>query len=97
MILIVRRLLAWGVALSLLLPLVLILVLSLGGLLTGVGDNVGGSICLRASLCIGVIWATAVVVTAVTGGLLALETGTDPSGSKSKRADTPQDQAEGLS
>jgi len=97
MVLIVRRLLAWGIALSLLLPLVLILVLSLGGLLAGVGDKVGGSICLRTSLGIGVIWATAVVVTAVTGGLLALETGADQAGTKSKRADTPQDQAEGRS
>jgi hypothetical protein len=97
MILIVRRLLAWGVALSLLLPLVLILVLSLGGLLTGVGDDVGGTICLRTSLGIGVIWASAVVVTAVTGGLLALETGTDQAVNKSNRADASRDQAKGLS
>jgi len=77
MIQIVRRLLAWGLALSLLLPLVLIVVLSLGGLLAGLGDKVGGSICLRTALGIGVIWSTAVVVTAVTGGLLALEAGTE--------------------
>ena len=91
MILIVRRLLAWGLALSLLLPLVLILVLSLGGLLTGVGDKVGGSICLRTSLGIGVIWVTAVVVTAVTGGLLAFEASTDQPEDKSKRPDVPKD------
>ncbi len=70
---IVRRLLAWGVALSLLLPLVLLLVLALGGLLAGVGDQVGGRICIGAALGIGVIWAAAVVTTAVAGGLLALE------------------------
>lgn len=91
MILIVRRLLAWALALSLLLPLVLILVLSLGGLLTGVGDEVGGSICLRTSLVIGVIWVTAVVVTAVTGGLLAFEASTDQPEDKSKRLNVPQD------
>lgn len=73
MIPIARRLLAWGVALSLLLPLVLVLVLALGGLLTGVGDEVGGSICLRTALGIGVVWVAAVVTTAVAGGLLTLE------------------------
>jgi len=75
MIPIARRLLAWGVALSLLLPLVLVLVLALGGLLTGVGDQVGGGICLRTALGIGVVWAAAVVTTAVAGGLLTLKAG----------------------
>lgn len=73
MIPIVRRLLAWAVALALLLPLVLVLVLALGGLLTGLGDQVGGRICLRMALSIGLVWATAVVTTAVAGGLMALE------------------------
>ena len=45
----------------------------LGGLLAGVGDQVGGRICIGAALGIGVIWAAAVVTTAVAGGLLALE------------------------
>ena len=69
MIPIVRRLLAWGVVLSLLLPLAIVLVLALGGVLTGAGDRVGGTICLRTALGVGVVWALAVVTTAVAGGV----------------------------
>lgn len=74
MLTVVRRLLAWGVVLSLLLPVVLVLVLGLGGLLRGMGDALGGQLCVRLALLIGLGWAAAVILTAVAGGLLVLET-----------------------
>ena len=74
MLTVVRRLLAWGVVLSLLLPVVLVLVLGLGGLLRGMGDALGGQLCVRVALLIGLGWAAAVILTAVAGGLLVLET-----------------------
>jgi len=73
MLALVRRILAWGVVLALLLPVVLILLLGLGGLLGGMGDTVGQSLCVRLGLLIGLGWAAAVVTTAVAGGLLLLE------------------------
>ena len=78
MLTVVRRLLAWGVVLSLLLPVVLVLALGLGGLLRGMGDAVGGQLCLRVALLVGLGWAAAVILTAVAGGLLVLETGPGP-------------------
>jgi hypothetical protein len=75
MLVLVRRMLLWGVVLALLLPVVLMLLLGLGGLLGGMGDTVGRSLCVRFGLLIGLGWAVAVVITAVAGGLLLLESG----------------------
>ena len=73
MLALVRRILAWGVVLALLLPVVLVLLLGLGGLLGGMGDAAGYGLCLRLGLLIGLGWTVAVVTTAVSGGLLLLE------------------------
>ena len=88
MLALVRRILAWGVVLALLLPVVLILLLGLGGLLGGMGDTVGRSLCVRLGLLIGLGWAAAVVTTAVAGGLLLLESnrGEETGGSRSAGA-----------
>ena len=45
----VRRLLAWGVLLSVLLPMVIAVVLGLGALLASLGDKAGGVACGRAN------------------------------------------------
>ena len=90
MLTVVRRLLAWGVVLSLLLPVVLVLVIGLGGLLWGMGDALGGQLCLRVALLVGLGWAAAVILTAVAGGLLVLETG---SGAESLPPQSPQERS----
>lgn len=74
MLTLVRRILAWGVVLALLLPVVLILLLGLGNLLGGMGDGAGQSLCLRLGLMIGLGWVASIVTTAVAGGVLLLET-----------------------
>jgi len=68
-----RRPLAWAVASTLLLPVVLSLVLGLAGLLAGLGDSAGAAVCRRLSLVVGVLWAAAVVGTTVLNALAILE------------------------
>jgi hypothetical protein len=68
-----RRPLAWAVASTLLLPVVLSLVLGLGGLLSGLGDTVGAAVCHRLALVVAVLWAAAVVVTTVLNAVAILE------------------------
>ena len=70
---ILHRVLAWSVVLGLLLPVVIILVLSLAGLLTGMGDRAGGLLCLRVAMGLGVGWTAAIALTAVTVGMRMLE------------------------
>ena len=70
---ILHRVLAWSVVLGLFLPVVIILVLSLAGLLTGMGDQAGSRFCLRAAMGLGVGWASAIVMTAVVAGVSILE------------------------
>jgi hypothetical protein len=69
----IRSLLTWGVALSLLLPVVLALVVGLGSLLQALGDHAGSIGCGRVALGLGVLWATAVATTAIGSGLLVLD------------------------
>jgi hypothetical protein len=69
----VRRLLAWGVLLSLLLPMVIAVALGLGALLSSLGDEAGAGACNRAGLVIGVAWFLALAGTATASGILALE------------------------
>jgi hypothetical protein len=70
----IRRLLAWGVLLMLLLPMVIAVVLGLGALLSSLGDASGAAACGRAGLVIGVVWFLALAGTATASGILALET-----------------------
>jgi membrane protein implicated in regulation of membrane protease activity len=67
-----RRLLAWAVTASLLLPIALTLVLGLASLLAALGDAAAATACGRLALALGVAWLTAVVATALTSGLVAL-------------------------
>lgn len=59
----IRKGLARGLVAMLLLPVVLAIVLGLGGLLSALGDGVGAAICLRAGLVVGVLWLTSIVAT----------------------------------
>lgn len=68
-----RRPLAWAVASTVLLPVVLSLVLGLGGLLAGLGDAAGAAVSHRLALVVGVLWAAAVVVTTVLNAVAILE------------------------
>lgn len=70
---IVRRLLAWGVVLTLLMPMVIAVVLGLGGLLSSLGDEAGGAACGRVGLVVGVVWFMALAGTAAASGIMALE------------------------
>lgn len=58
-----RKSLAYGLVAMLLLPVMLAIVLGLGGLLSALGDGSGAAICLRAGLVIAVLWLTSIVAT----------------------------------
>lgn len=59
----IRRGLVWGAVATLLLPIVLAVVLGLGGLLGGLGDAAGSRFCLRVALVVGAAWIVGVVAT----------------------------------
>ena len=87
----IRRLLAWGVLLTLLLPMVIAVVLGLGALLSSLGDESGAAACGRVGLVIGAAWFLALAATATAGGIMTLEAGASrperPDRSDSPRAD----------
>ncbi|NDC62755.1 MAG: hypothetical protein EBZ59_01905 [Planctomycetia bacterium] len=68
-----RRFLVRGVLLSLLLPVVLAVVVGLGGLLSSLGDESGGIACGRLALVLGVAWVVSIAATAVTTSLVVLD------------------------
>jgi len=69
----VRRLLAWGVVLSLLLPVSLSVVIGLAALLSSLGDAAAATACGRMALALGVVWLVALAATAVAGGIVVLD------------------------
>lgn len=69
----VRRLLAWGVLLAVLLPMVIAVVLGLGALLFSLGDKAAAAACGRIGLVIGVAWFLALAATATASGIMTLE------------------------
>jgi hypothetical protein len=71
---IITRVLVPAVVSSLLLPIVLVIVLGLAGLLASLGDGVGAAVCRGAALAVGVGWLVAVTVTAITAGIVAVDT-----------------------
>ena len=87
----IRRLLAWGVLLTLLLPMVIAVVLGLGALLSSLGDESAAAACGRVGLVIGAAWFLALAATATAGGIMTLEAGASrperPDRSDSPRAD----------
>lgn len=58
-----RRGLTWGLVATLLVPVMLAVVLGLGGLLAAVGDAAGAQVCGRVGVVLGAVWVTAVVAT----------------------------------
>lgn len=75
----IRAALIWGVAATLLLPVVLAVVLGLGSLLAAVGDQSGAQACGRVALAAGAAWLVAVVATTAVSAVALLD-----------RADVPQ-------
>lgn len=73
----VRRVLAWGVLLTLLLPMVIAVALGLGSLLASLGDEAGAAACGRTGLVVGVVWFLALAGTAACSGIIALEANAD--------------------
>ena len=69
----IRRMLASGVLLTLLLPMVIAVVLGLGSLLSSLGDEAGAAACGRVGLVIGVAWFLALAATATASGIMTLE------------------------
>ncbi|MEI6637604.1 MAG: hypothetical protein WCO99_13620 [Planctomycetota bacterium] len=69
----VRRALTWGAAATLLLPIVIAVVLGLGGLLGGLGDTPGARVCAWIGLAIGAVWITAIVATTAINAITVLE------------------------
>ena len=73
-----RRSLAYGLVAMLLLPVVLAIVLGLGGLLSALGDASGAAICLRTALVIAVLWLTSIVATVAGTAAVQIGHGTRP-------------------
>ncbi len=69
----IRRMLASGVLLTLLLPMVIAVVLGLGALLSSLGDEAGAAACGRVGLVIGAAWFLALAATATASGIMTLE------------------------
>lgn len=59
----VRRGLTWGLAATLLLPMVLVVTLGIGGLLAAVGDDAAATACRWVALPLGVLWVAAIAAT----------------------------------
>ncbi len=83
----VRRALSWGIVSSLLLPILALVVVGLGALLSALGDALGDRFCGRVALLVAVIWLLAVVATAVLAGIatLAAEGGRRCGGARRRR------------
>ncbi len=81
----IRRSLAWGLAATLILPIVLAIVLGLGGLLQGLGDEVGAAACRRIGLAIGVVWGGALAVTTACNAAAILEHESRDHGRRARR------------
>ena len=73
-----RRPLVWGLAATILLPVVLALLLGLGRLLNALGDELGAVACDRIALLAGVLWALAVVATTIINATLLMQFGVKP-------------------
>lgn len=81
----VRRCLAFAVLMTLLLPMVIAVVLGLGGLLASLGDVAGATACRRVGLIVGAVWFIALAGTATASGIMALESG----GLRPEKSDSP--------
>lgn len=81
----VRRCLAFAVLATLLLPMVIAVVLGLGGLLASLGDQAGAAACRRVGLIVGAVWFIALAGTATASGIMALE----GSGLRPEKSDSP--------
>lgn len=85
-----RRFLSWGVIAAVLLPVVLAIVIGLGGLLSSLGDDYGGAVCRRAALVVGALWIVSIVATALTSSILVLEaSATDGNGAGDRQPAEP--------
>jgi hypothetical protein len=67
------RLLVRSVIATLLLPMVVVLLVGLGAVLDGLGDQWAAAACRRAGLLTGIVWGVAVIATSVCGGLVAVD------------------------
>lgn len=81
----IRAALTWGLVATLLLPVVLAVVLGLGGLLAAVGDESGARACRRVALAAGVVWLVAVVATTAASAVAVLERPEPPRHAPAKR------------
>lgn len=87
----VRRLLVWGVLLTVLLPMVIAVVVGLGALLASLGDKVGAAACGRIGLVFGVVWFLALAATATASGIMTLEGSSDRSDRPGRPGSPPSD------
>lgn len=67
-----RRGLAWCLVAVLLLPVVLVVVVGLGGLLAALGDGAAAAVCGRVAVALGVLFVTAVVAATAVNALAIL-------------------------
>lgn len=67
------RLLAAALLAGVLVPILLALLLGLGGLLRGLGDEVGAVVCGRIGIGLGLAWAAALAAATLLNGIIALD------------------------
>jgi len=73
-----RRPLAWGLAATILLPMVVALLLGLGRLLAALDDEPGAVACDRIALLAAILWALAVVATTIINATVLMRLGAAP-------------------
>ena len=71
----VRRLLAWAVVLSLVLPMLIAVLSGLGALLVAGGDVAGAAACSRVALVCSVGWFLSLVGAVIACGIITLDRG----------------------
>ena len=68
----VRRGLVWGLAATLLLPLVIAVTLGTAALLAAVGDLTAATVCRWVALPVAILWGVAVVATTALSAMLPI-------------------------
>lgn len=70
-----KKSLAYGLVAMLILPVVLAIVLGLGGLLSALGDAAGAAFCVRTGLVLAVLWLTSIVATVAATAVVQMSQG----------------------
>jgi hypothetical protein len=68
-----RRLLVWGLGGTVLLPVLLAVIVGLGGLLASLEDRSGAAVCRGIALAVGAMWVVSLAATVLATAIVTLE------------------------